>query len=85
MNAAARVPSASITPPSRVASIAINAPSAAATSAPNSAAHRKLIWPCVEIPGMFMPVCHVNAQPAAKPPAVTNVGLREADHAADAR
>ena len=44
-NAAASVPSANITPPSRVASSAMSAPSAAPTIAPNSAAQRKLIWP----------------------------------------
>ncbi len=72
-NASASVPSASATPPRRVTGHAISAPSPAAHSAPIASAHTKLICPCDAMPGMSMPQSRLSAQPAAKPPAVTNV------------
>ncbi len=67
------MPSARLTPPSFVIGSAISAPSAAAAAVPMTAAQKKLIWPCVAIPGMSTPQSRLSAQPAPNPPAVTNV------------
>ena len=50
----------------------MSAPSAAATSVPITAATPKFSWPCVAMNGMLMPQSLLTAQPAMKPPAVTN-------------
>src|ERR671937_12019 len=71
-NAIARVQMARNTPPNRVAGHAINAPSTAPTAAAISAAQRKLICPCGARIGTS-PQSRLSAQPAANPPAVTNV------------
>ena len=67
------MPSASVTPPSLLSGHAKSAPSAAAAIVPITSAQKKLIWPCAAMPGMSMPQSRLSAQPAAKPPAVTNV------------
>ena len=72
-NASAKVPSASVTPPSLLSGQAKSAPSAAAAMVPMTSAQKKLIWPWSAMPGMSTPQSRLSAHPPANPPAVTNV------------
>ncbi len=72
-SASASDPSASASTPSLRIGIAINAPTAAATAVPMIAATAKLICPWFAMSGTLMPKSWLSAQPAMKPPAVTNV------------